>query len=244
MKQGSEKLDPNSYIPLYYQLKEILLKKLESGEWSEGSMIPSEKDLQKTYEVSRVTVRRTIELLSKEGFLDKKRGKGTIVKKPGIEERLPVLKSFTEEMAGRDATKRVLSSEYINPPPKIKDKLTLFPDEQIFYLKRLMIVDGAPLGILHSYMPGRYRLSLDEDYTRSLYEIFAKIGIRLKEAYQSIEASMSTREEILLFGLEDPFPTLVIKRTAYSIDGDPVEYVKGAYHGDRYRYKLNLSRDQ
>ena len=87
MKQGSEKLDPNSYIPLYYQLKEILLEKLESGEWSEGSMIPSEKDLQKTYEVSRVTVRRTIELLSNEGFLDRKRGKGTIAKKPRIEER-------------------------------------------------------------------------------------------------------------------------------------------------------------
>ena len=243
MKQMNEKLDPDSYIPLYYQLKEILLQKLQTGEWSEGSMIPSEKDLQKAYEVSRVTVRRTIELLAKEGFLNKKRGKGTIVKKPRIEERLPVLKSFTEEMAGREATKRVLFCEYIDPSAKIKNKLGLFPDEQIFYLKRLMIVEGSPLGILHSYIPGRYGLKLDEDYSRSLYEIFAKNSIRLKEANQGIEASMSTAEEMTLLGQKAPFPTLVIKRTAYSIDGDPIEYVKGVYHADRYRYKLNLSRD-
>ena len=244
MNQKIEKLNHHSFIPLYYQLKEILLEKIESGEWPEECMIPSENALQKTYGVSRATVRRTIELLSNEGFFEKKRGKGTMVKKPMIEEKLPVLKSFTEEMAGMNATKRVMSAEYIDPPPKIKEVLALFPDEQVLYLKRLMIVDGSPLGILHSYIPARYKLSLEEDYSKSLYKIFEDYGILLKEADQSIEASMSTKEAVLLLGLNSSFPTLVIKRIAYSIDGDPVEYVKGVYHGDRYRYNLKLNKNR
>ncbi len=244
MNQEFQKLNHNSFIPLYYQLKEIILEKIESGEWPEECMIPSENALQETYGVSRATVRRTIELLSNEGFFEKKRGKGTMVKKPMIEEKLPVLKSFTEEMAGMNATKRVMSAEYIDPPPKIKEVLALFPDEQVLYLKRLMIVDGSPLGILHSYIPARYKLRLEEDYSKSLYKIFEDYGILLKEADQSIEAFMSTKEEVLLLGLSSSFPTLVIKRIAYSIDGDPVEYVKGVYHGDRYRYNLKLSKNR
>ena len=244
MNQKIQKLDHKSFIPLYYQLKEIFVEKIESGEWPEECMIPSESALQEIYGVSRATVRRTIELLSSEGFFEKKRGKGTMVKKPRIEEKLPALKSFTEEMAGMNATKRVMSAEYIEPPPKIKEILALFPDEQVLCLKRLMIVDGSPLGILHSYIPARYRLSLEEDYSKSLYKIFENHGILLKEADQSIEASMSIKEQILLLGLNTSFPTLVIKRIAYSIDGDPVEYVKGVYHGDRYRYNLKLSRNR
>ncbi|MBW2057300.1 MAG: GntR family transcriptional regulator [Deltaproteobacteria bacterium] len=244
MNQDPGRLDHRSVIPLYYQLKEILLEKIENGEWAEGEPVASESDLQRMYGVSRATVRRTMELLVNEGFLEKKRGKGTFVKKPAIEENLPVLKSFTEEMMGRDARKRVITAEYMKPSPKIKEILGLFPDEQVFYLKRLMIVDGSPLGILYSYLPGRYELSLEEDYSKSLYQILEKNGIRLSEADQIIEAAMSTKEEINLLGLNASFPTLVIRRIAYSVGGDPVEYVRGVYHAARYRYHLKLTRHQ
>ncbi|UCD71931.1 MAG: GntR family transcriptional regulator, partial [Syntrophobacterales bacterium] len=76
MNQEFQRLDHNSVIPLYYQLKEIILEKIESGEWAEGQLVASENDLQKTYGVSRATVRRTMELLVNEGFLEKRRGKG------------------------------------------------------------------------------------------------------------------------------------------------------------------------
>ncbi len=183
-----------------------------------------------------------MELLANEGFLEKRRGKGTFLKKPVVEENLPALKSFTEETQGRDARKRVITAEYIHPSPKIEETLGLFPGERVLYLERLMIVDGSPLGILYSYIPSRYRLSLEEDYSKSLYQIFSNHGIRLWEANQTIEASMSTKEEIDLLELTTSFPTLVIKRVVYSVGGDPVEYVKGVYHGDRYRYHLKLTR--
>ncbi len=239
---GNEKLNYDSFMPLYFQLKEIFLEKIENGELKEGDMIPSENELQQIYDVSRATVRNAIQLLVNEGFMEKKKGRGTFVKRRKIEEQLPVLKSFTEEMAGMDAGKEVISAEYTQPSPAIKARLNLAADETVFSLKRLMLVEGRPLGILHSYIPARFKLRLDEDYSKSLYRILEKIGVRLKEADQTIEASMSDREQTRLMGRKKSFSTLVIRRLAYSINGEVVEYVKGVYHGDPYRYTCRLSR--
>ncbi|MBW2057304.1 MAG: GntR family transcriptional regulator [Deltaproteobacteria bacterium] len=238
----TRQLDHTSLIPLYYQLKEFILEKIESDEWHEGHLIPSEEDFQRMFSISRITVRRAIELLANEGFLEKQKGKGTFVRKRKIEEQLPRLTSFTEEMRGREAKKEVIFVGYTKPTPGIAKILGLSPDEEAFHLKRLMVVEGSPLGVLYSYIPGRYGLSLEEDYSRSLYDILETNGIRLSEADQIIEASMSTREEILLLGSKAPFPTLVINRTAYSVQGVPVEFTKGVYHAARYRYSVKLTR--
>jgi GntR family transcriptional regulator len=242
MTAGFQKLNYDSFMPLYYQLKEIFLEKIENEELKEGDMIPSENELQQIYDVSRATVRNAIQLLVNEGFMEKKKGKGTFVKRRKIEEQLPVLKSFTEEMAGIDAGKKVISVKYIKPSPAIMSRLSLSADESVFSLKRLMLVDGKPLGILHSYIPAKFKLGLDEDYSKSLYRILEKKGVRLKEAEQTIEASMSNKEQTRLMGQKKSFSTLVIRRLAYSVNGEVVEYVKGVYHGDRYRYTCRLTR--
>ncbi|UCF83172.1 MAG: GntR family transcriptional regulator [Desulfobacteraceae bacterium] len=242
MTEETERLMHDSFMPLYFQLKEIFRDKIDNQELQEGDMIPSEKEIQQVYGVSRATVRKAIQLLVNENFLDKKRGKGTFVKLRKIEEELPVLKSFTEEMTGRDASKKIISAAYMKAPAAIRARMNLALDESVFSLKRLMVVDGKPLGVLHSYIPAKYRLSLDEDYTKSLYRILEKKGIRLRNAEQTIEVSMSIPEETRLMGLKASVPTLVIKRLAYSVNGEIVEYVKGVYHGDRYRYNCRLTR--
>lgn len=235
-------LDRSSVIPLYYQLKEIILEKIQNGDWDTGSQIPSEKNLQATFEISRATVRKTMDVLVNEGFLQKIRGKGTIVKKPAIEEKLPELKSFTEEMKGIDASKQVILKKYVEPSAFMQKMLKLDSDEKVFYLKRLMIVEGKNLGILNSYVPARYNLSLNEDYSKSLYKIFEKKDIRLAWAEQTIESAMSSKEETRILGLKSPIPILVIKRLCFSVHQEIVEYVKAVYHYDKYRFKINLMR--
>ena len=242
MADKFEKLIHDSFTPLYHQLKEIILEKIEVGDLSEGDMIPSENELQQTYDVSRATVRNAIQLLVNEGFMEKKKGKGTFVKRRKIEEQLPVLKSFTEEMIGRNASKKVISAKYIKVPPAIRSRLGLTGNERVLSLKRLMLVDNKPLGILHSYVPEKYKLDPDEDYTKSLYRVLEKKGIRLKEAEQTIEASISNKEQTRLIKQKKPFPVLVIRRLAHSVNGEVVEYVIGVYHADRYRYHCRLTR--
>jgi len=242
MAETYEKLNHDSFKPLYFQLKEIFHDKIESEELKEGDMIPSESELQQIYGVSRATVRKAIEFLVYEGLMDKKKGKGTFVKRSKIEEQLPVLKSFTEEMSGRNASKKVISAVYQKATSGISTLMKLPSDERVFSLKRLMVVDSIPLGILHSLIPAKFELSLDEDYTKSLYRILEKKGIRLKEAEQTIEVRVATDEETHLLGLDAPCPTLVIRRLAYSVNNEAVEYVAGVYRGDRYRYNCKLTR--
>ena len=76
MAVAIEKLNYDSFMPLYYQLKEIFLDKIENELLKEGDMIPSENELQQIYDVSRATVRKAIQLLVNEGFMEKKKGRG------------------------------------------------------------------------------------------------------------------------------------------------------------------------
>ena len=242
MANKIKRLTQDSFTPLYFQLKEIFLEKIENHELKKGDLVPSENELQKIYGVSRATARKAIQLLVNEGYMYKKKGKGTFVRQRKIEEQLPALKSFTEEMAGRDAIKTVISAEYIKASPVVSTRLSLAPHETVFSLKRLMVVDAKPLGILHSQIPAKYKLDIGEDYTGSLYRILEKKGVRLRDAQQTIEASMSTPAESRLMGLKTTVPTLVIQRLAYSLNGEVVEYVKGVYHGHLYSYHCRLSR--
>ena len=77
-------LNQNSTIPLYEQVKESIKQKIEQKEWPENSRVPSEIELMKMYEVSRVTVRNALTILVDEGYLEKKQGIGTFVSKPRI----------------------------------------------------------------------------------------------------------------------------------------------------------------
>ena len=105
-----------------------------------------------------------------------------------------------------------------------------------------MIVEGKNLGILYSYVPARYNLSLKEDYSKSLYKIFEKSNIHLAWADQTIEAQISSKEETRILGLKSCVPLLVIKRLCFSVDQEIVEYVKAVYHYDQYRFKIKLTR--
>ena len=77
MAEEIERLTHDSFMPLFFQLKEILRDKIENQEFQEGDMIPSESEIQKLYGVSRATVRKAIQLLVNEGFMEKKRGSPT-----------------------------------------------------------------------------------------------------------------------------------------------------------------------
>ena len=235
-------LNQNAITPLYYQLKELLLAKIETGEWREGDQIPSESKLQDGLVVSRATVRKAIEVLVNEGHLKKARGKGTFVTKPKFEENLASLKSFSEEMAEMESHKEIISAEYTQPSSTLANVLRMAPDERVLHLVRLLVVEGLPIGVLYEYVPERHGLSLEEDFTKSLYHIFDKKHLQMKYCNQFIEAGMATKDESAHMGLKRRFATLIIKRIVYSVSDEPIQYVKGVYHFNRYRYQLKLFR--
>ena len=82
------KLDKESTVSLYIQLMHVIKEQIHNGTYLEGEQIPTEGELSKMYNISRITIRRAIEELCQQGYLKKIQGKGTFVEAPKIYRKL------------------------------------------------------------------------------------------------------------------------------------------------------------
>ncbi len=239
------KVDLNSVIPLYYQIREDLRRRIEAGQWKPGEAIPSEAELQEIYGVSRATVRQALSELVMEGLLIRKQGRGTFVAPPKIVEPLPRLVSFTEEMraVGMEPSTRSVRVEIVTDPPK-RVRETLRTDEDRFLrIERVRCANAQPIVLLVSYLPSSLGIDPGEDFSGSLYALLeTKYNIRLGEAIQIIEAAIADEDTAAQLEIEEGEPILIIRRGTFAKDGRPVEYVEGFYPADRYRYTIRLER--
>ncbi len=119
----------SSKKPLYYQLKQTLLKWIEGGDYPPGSILPSEKQLQDSFGISRTTVRMALKELEQEGFLVRSPGKGTFVASMKIESGPRRILSFTQEMLnmGLQVSNQVVSLEKELPVIRTANKLQIPP---------------------------------------------------------------------------------------------------------------------
>ena len=147
-------LNQNSTIPLYEQVKESIKQKIEQKEWTENSRVPSEIELMKMYEVSRVTVRNALTILVDEGYLEKKQGIGTFVSKPRIKKIIFHRASFTQSCvkAGLKPSAQVLKKEVIEGKNYHRKNLQLEADDKIVHIERLRFADNDPVSLEHMYL--------------------------------------------------------------------------------------------
>src|SRR5450759_5194801 len=122
-----ELVDPKSYLPRYVQLANILRQRIVRGEWAALQSIPSERQLEQIYSVSRTTIRQAIDLMVRQGFLYREHGKGTFVSPQKLQKGISELTSFTEDMKQRGLTpgQKILEIGYVQPPDKVCPHLEL-----------------------------------------------------------------------------------------------------------------------
>lgn len=232
-------------IPLYLQIKDQLKKQIEKKEYPYGSLIPSELELEKACNVSRITIRQAISELEKEGYVRRERGKGTSVTySEKIDENLIAIRSFTREMEERHlkpGTKEV-SIEKIQADKQISEHLEVEEGSEVYHLYRVRTADKEPIVVFDSYLRGEYALPLDnKKYMGSMYELFEKAGIKtpvlVKENFQAMLA-----DDVLAEALKVKKGSAIFKRVrvAYNIDNKAVEYTISYYRGDRYSYSIEL----
>lgn len=229
----------DSQIPYYRQLYDILRDELEGGRWRPGERMPSETELIEQYGVSRITVRQSLDMLVKEGWVYRRRGRGTFAVKPTIEQGLTRIISFTEDMQQREMHPgtRVLSSRLEPATDLIAAKLNIQPGSELAVLERLRLADGEPMSLevsrlVHRLCPG----ILEGDYAETpLHEALRdRADIRLVRATQSIRAIAATKELASLLMVAVKAPLFYIERVSHSQYGLPVEYLQIYHRGDRY----------
>lgn len=152
------KLAEQSLTPLYQQVMDDISNGIEAGRTKPGEKIPSESELSELYGVSRITVRRAIEELAKEGLLTKRQGKGTYVNPPKLTRKIRQpgeTVSFTEacKLAGRDCGAKVISMGPEEAPASTAAMLDLPVGAPILRIIRLRTVDGMPGATDNSVFP-------------------------------------------------------------------------------------------
>lgn len=244
----SRMIDPYAAVPKYFQLASILRQQIDNGEWQPRSPIPSERQLEVLYNVSRTTIREAIDSLTRQGYLYREHGRGTFVSPPKLQKGLLELTSFSEDLVNRGIRpgQVIRDISTVIPPASILQKLELAPGTPLLRLERIRLGNDVPIGLQTSYLvlePGQTISREDMDTAGSLYKLLQeKFHIIPSEADETLEVTVATKEEAELLQIIEGAPLLLSERVLFAQNRHPVEFVKILYRGDRYRYYVRLTR--
>jgi len=244
----SSSIHNNHSTPKYMQLALILKQQIEAGEWQPREAIPSERQMESHYHVSRPTIRQAIDYLERLGLLYREHGKGPFVSPQKLQKGMQELTSFSEDLIRRGIKpgQIIRSIAWVIPSISISNRLEKEPGKSVLKIERIRLGDQNPIGLQTSYVV----LEEDQEITRqdlenygSLYRILQeKFNIIPTEADETLEITLATPEEAALLQIKTDAPLLLNERLTYNQNRKPVEFVKILYRGDRYRYVTRLSK--
>lgn len=226
----------------YHSIRDEILDLL--GELAVGDALPPERELSVRFGVSRMTLRRAVEELVREGRLVRRHGAGTFVAEPKIAQGMAVT-SFSEDMRRRGAvpTSRTLAVDEVPAGAQLGRRLAISPGDRVTRVVRLRLADGAPMALetLHvpqAVVPGLSGEMLDN---QSFYALLAQqYQVVLARGRQTIEATVTDEAESRVLEVPLHSPAFLFERVSHAADGQVVEFVRSVYRGDRYQFALDL----
>ncbi|WP_083633436.1 GntR family transcriptional regulator [Alkalihalophilus pseudofirmus] len=239
-------IDRKNPLPLYVQLKEAIIEKIENREWLAGEVIPTEFELQEQYNLSRTTVRQALGDLVTSGTLTRIQGKGTFVAEPKFEPTRPGVTGFTQDMIdkGHSVSSKLLDFSMVEASDRVSRIFNIEKNTMVLKIDRLRFVDEIPIGIHEVFLnvsitPGlqleKYNLA-----NVSLYEALRNEGIDLGEADETVEANVADEREAELLDISTGNLVLILNRTLSLKNGKPFEYTKMVYRADKFKYSIKL----
>lgn len=233
-------LDNTSSKPLYEQLRDKFRQEIESGQRAPGSKFPTESEICKTYDVSRVTVRKALDALTKQGLLVRNAGKGTFVAEEKIQRSLALVLSYSEmcRMMGMVPGGKIVRKVLENPTEEQKMKLHLKDDEQMLVVERVRTSDGIPTSLETAYFPEDFFFLFDEQLDDiSLYNLIKeRKGIEFAQSRKLLEIVFANKVEAKYLGINKGHPLLCITSVVEDVTGTYRHLSRQLCIADRFRY--------
>lgn len=234
-------------VPLYYQVMRVLKEQIMSGGYPPGGQLPSESDLTETFGVSRVVVRQGLQLLEDEGLIERIKGKGTFVSRDTDRDQTPRLSGYIEDLIriGLAMEIRTLDLRLVKATGELAQVFDLSEDADLFFFKRLRMVDGRPFSVIHNYVPyeiGRLISPKELEEYPLMQLIETRGGTVIDWASEVFQATAADEEHAELLGIDLMAPVLKMILTAYSASGTAVNLAHVYYRSDRYNYRGYLKR--
>lgn len=233
-------------VPVYVQIRETLRGEIMGGTLKRGERLPPEHELAAKFNVSRMTVRESIEDLVNEGLLYRRHGVGTFVAFPHLQRDHTRLTSFFDkaEEDGVEVRAQLLKLEVMEARAPVLQALDLPEGSVVIRVKTLRFANNVPITVHDAYIPqipfaGIVNENLEGVHLWTLYE---KYGHRVRRAVQRLEAREADKDIARLMKVKKGSPILFKERTVYAEDGMPVEFTFCYNRGDIYSLTVALER--
>jgi GntR family transcriptional regulator len=244
----ANRIDFDSHIPYYIQLKEIIRARIKDGTWTVGDRLPSEAEFCTMFDVSRPVVRQALQDLIHEGLIRRRKGKGSFVASNKIIEQLAQkLTGFYQDMVeqGLQPVTTVLAQHIIPATAEIAEQLRIAVDEPVIEIVRLRAVQQVPVVLVTTYLPYSLcpKLVREDLNNQSLYELLEnRYGIQIVRGRRAIHAVLAEGQEAKLLEVNKGAPLFRLESTCFLENGTPVEYYIAFHRGDRTQFDVELIR--
>lgn len=240
-----------SLLPEGAKARQVYLSlrdQIADGRLEDGKNLPPEQKLAELFGVSRVTIRKALDALSEAGLIVRRAGSGTTVRTSGQREKpmamnLATLMPQLVEM-GQNTTARLLSFSYGPAPEFVAGALKLEKKEQVQIATRVRSTDGTPFSHLTTYVPASIAANYSENdlATTPLFKLLELSGVQIKDAHQSVSATLAGPDIAGALGIAVGSPLLSLRRVVKDVNGNGVEYLSGLYRPDMFRLEMPLTR--
>ena len=224
----------------YRAIADELRERVSAGDFGAGRLLPSESELSSSFRVSRVTVRKALELLRDEGLIDARQGFGWFVSTDPVRQPLARLGTIEEQLAelGRSSERRVVSFGFVSAPPRVRQVLGA---ASVLEVRRLNLADGEPFARVTVWCPEDLGAGLSRsDVERSpFYEL---VGVQIGSATQSIGAVAAGPEDAELLAVPVGSPMLRCERVTRDQDDHPVLVSEFLFPAHRTEFVVDLPR--
>lgn len=229
----------------YQKIADDIRKKITDGNYLPGEQLALEKEMCKTYGVSRITIKRAVDELVSLGLVVKRRGSGTFVKSIDDKNDIKDLSmarqfaGFSETNFGHKISTVIIKFEIVHPSEEIAAKLQITTEDFVYDIIRARSSDNEPIVIEYTKMPIQLIIGLKKEHINaSIYSyIQNNLHFKIQSAHRTIRAVMPTSLEKNYLKIEDTLPLLEVTQVAFFDDGRPFEYSISRHRGDKIAFK-------
>ena len=235
-----------AFSPLYRQIKTLLTRSLQGGEWRPGEVIPSEVELAARYKVSQGTVRKAIDALADDNLLVRRQGKGTFVATHAEEKtQFRFLRLTPDDGQAGGMARRLIDCRRLRAPADMARALGLKSGDTMVEVRRVLLFRGKPVVLDDIWLPGHLFKGLSaerlRDYQGPMYGLFeSEFGVRMIRAEEKLRAVAAGAEAATLLGLAPGAPLLSVERLSFTYGDRPVELRRGLYDTAAHYYRNEL----
>lgn len=225
---------------LYIEIAETIKQSIQNNVYPVGTMLPTENELEEKFSVSKITIRKAVEVLALQGYVEKKSGKGTTVISNRLFNNLSKGQSFSSVLAtkGLQVKKEIVSIEQ----KKLKKADSLYPyfKQGTTLVQRIYLLDGAPYIFFEHYLPASVFKSMKAQINdKSLYSILAEEGFLVDRFEDQFFVHRLTTEEQNRLETEESHG-MIRERKSFNHEGEVIEVAISTYNTQKHPYEIHF----